>query len=268
MVRDIAHKGRHFDVPGVFLSEPSPQRTPVIFQAGASPRGRAFAARHGEGVFINAVSPAAPRKVVDDIRAKAAAEGRDPYGVKIFILLTAVTAPTDEEARAKYDELIAYASYEGALALYGGWSWLDLSELGPGEPLEYVDTDAVRSALAIFFTADPGRTWTPDQVARYLGIGGIGPVVVGSPATVADELERWVEEADIDGFNLAYAVTPGTFEDFVYLVVPEPRARGRVPETPPGRTLREHLYGEGVRRVRDEHPAARHRERAARERRG
>lgn len=79
----------------------------------------------------------------------------------------------------------------------------------------------------------------PDQVARYLGIGGIGPVVVGSPATVADELERWVEEADIDGFNLAYATTPGTFVD---LVVPELRSRGRVPALSGGATLRERLH--------------------------
>ncbi|MEU1784996.1 LLM class flavin-dependent oxidoreductase [Streptomyces sparsogenes] len=266
-IRDIAHKGRHFTVPGVFLSEPSPQRTPVIFQAGASPRGRAFAARHGEGVFINAVSPQATRRVVDDIRAKAAAEGRDPYSVKIFILLTAITAPTDEEARAKYDDLISYASYEGALALYGGWSGLDLSELPPDQPLEYADTDAVRSALAIFSTADPTRRWTPDQVARYLGIGGIGPVVVGSPATVADELERWVEEADVDGFNLAYATTPGTFADFVDLVVPELRSRGRIPAPSGGATLRERLHGAaGSPRVREDHPAARHRELAFRER--
>ncbi|MGX1567399.1 LLM class flavin-dependent oxidoreductase [Streptomyces sp. NPDC055506] len=267
-IRDIAHKGRHFTVPGVFLSEPSPQRTPVVFQAGASPRGRAFAARHGEGVFINAVTPQATRRVVDDIRAKAAAEGRDPYSVKIFILLTAITAPTDEEARAKHADLISYASHEGALALYGGWSGLDLSELAPDQPLEYVDTDAVRSALAIFSTADPTRRWTPDDVARYLGIGGIGPVVVGSPATVADELERWVEEADIDGFNLAYAVTPGTFADFVDLVVPELRSRGRLPEEPSATTLRERLHGPGSGpRVRADHPAAEYRELAVQQRR-
>nr|WP_306664855.1 NtaA/DmoA family FMN-dependent monooxygenase [Streptomyces sp. Rer75] len=267
-IRDIAHEGKHFSVPGVFLSEPSPQRTPVVFQAGASPRGRAFAARHGEGVFINAVTPEATRRVVDDIRARAAAEGRDPYGVKIYILLTAITAPTDEEARAKHADLASYASYEGALALYGGWSGLDLSTLDPDEPLAYVDTDAVRSALAIFSTADPSREWTPDQVARYLGIGGIGPVVVGAPDTVADELERWVEEADIDGFNLAYATTPGTFTDFVDLVVPELRARGRMPHSYEGATLREHLHGPGNPRVPEDHPAARHRALAAAERSG
>ncbi|MCX4885167.1 MULTISPECIES: hypothetical protein [unclassified Streptomyces] len=89
-------------------------------------------------------------------------------------------------------------------------------------------------------------------------------MVVGSPATVADELERWVEEADIDGFNLAYATTPGTFVD---LVVPELRSRGRVPAPSGGATLRERLHdAAGSPRVRDDHPAARHRELAIRER--
>jgi alkanesulfonate monooxygenase SsuD/methylene tetrahydromethanopterin reductase-like flavin-dependent oxidoreductase (luciferase family) len=106
-----------------------------------------------------------------------------------------------------------------------------------------------------------------------LGIGGIGPVVVGSPATVADEPERWVEEADIDGLDLAYAITPGTFADSVDPVVPELRARGWMPDTDGSGggsgsgTLRERVHGPGSGPgVRDDHPAARHRELAARER--
>jgi hypothetical protein len=87
----------------------------------------------------------------------------------------------------------------------------------------------------------------------------MGVVVVGSPATVVDEMERWIEVADVDGFNLAYATTPGTFEDLVELVVPELRRRGLVPEQYETSTLREHLYGPGQVRVRDDHPAAAHR---------
>ncbi|SEG54372.1 FMN-dependent oxidoreductase, nitrilotriacetate monooxygenase family [Thermomonospora echinospora] len=255
-VHDIGHKGRYFQVPGAFLSEPSPQRTPVIYQAGASAPGRAFAARHAEGVFINAVTKEGLRRRVADIRGRAAREGRDPDSVKIFILFTAITAPTDAEARAKYDDYLRHSSYEGAMALYGGWSGLDLSEYDPDEPLEYVRTDAVHSALEIFTTIDPDRRWTPRDIAEYLAVGGIGPVVAGSPATVADELESWVEETGIDGFNLAYAVTPGTFVDFVDLVVPELRRRGRVPEEYAGSTLRENLLGTGVRRLREDHPGA------------
>lgn len=255
-VRDIEHKGRYFSVPGAFLAEPSPQRTPVIYQAGASPRGRRFAARHAEAVFVNAVSPELTRQLVTDLRNKVAAEGRDRNSVKVFILLTVITAETDAGAQAKYEEYLAYAGYDGALALYGGWSGLDLSGYGAQEPLSYVDTDAVRSALEIFTRADPERTWTPEEVARYLAVGGIGPVVVGTPTTVADELERWVDTTGIDGFNLAYAVTPGTFADFVELVVPELQRRGRVPAHYEGATLREHLGGNA--QVSPGHPAADH----------
>jgi len=261
-VRPIEHHGRYYDVPGLFLAEPSPQRTPVIFQAGASPRGRTFAARHGEAIFINAVDLAATRRLVDDIRGRIADHGRDPESVRIFILLTAIAAETDAAAQAKVEEYRSYASIDGALALYGGWSGLDLSGHDPDTPLAYIDTDAARSALEIFTRADPTRTWTPREVARYLTIGGIGPVVAGSPATVADELETWVDETGIDGFNLAYAVAPGTFVDFVELVVPELQRRGRVPTGyGPGRTLRENLVGTPTPHVRDDHPAARHRDR-------
>jgi len=261
-VRPIGHHGRHYDVPGVFLSEPSPQRTPVMFQAGASKRGRAFAARHGEAIFINAVDRAATQRLVGDLRARIAAEGRDPESVKVFMLLTAITAETDALAQAKHDDLRSYASTDGAFALYGGWSGLDMAGHDLDTPLEYIDTDAARSALAIFTKADPTRRWTPREVARYLGIGGIGPVVVGSPATVADELERWADESGVDGFNLAYAVTPGTFVDFVDRVVPELQRRGRIPaDYGSGTTLREQLVGTPSPHVRDDHPAARHRDR-------
>ena len=85
----------------------------------------------------------------------------------------------------------------------------------------------------------------------------MGPVLVGSPTTVADELERWVDEADITGFNLAYAVTPGTFSDFIELIVPELQRRDRYwHDYDEGTTLRERIYGPGQKRVRDDHPAA------------
>lgn len=253
-VHPIDHQGQHFQVPGIHLSEPSPQRTPVIFQAGASPRGQEFAARHGEAIFINGLVPELTRKVSDGIRAKAEAIGRPRESVKILTLATVIVAETDAEAEAKYASYREFVSVEGALALYGGWSGIDLSTLDPDEPLRYVDTDAARSALSIFTTADPTRAWTPRDIAHYVGIGGIGPVIVGSPSTVADELERWIDVGGIDGFNLAYVITPGTFVDIVELLVPELRRRGalddldRVPST-----LRERLSGSPI--VPAWHPA-------------
>lgn len=258
-VHPIGHDGRLYTVPGIHLSEPSPQRTPVIFQAGASPKGRDFAARHGEAIFINALRPELTRKLSDDIRDRAEAQGRPRDSVKILILATVIVAETDEAARAKYDGYRRYSSPEGALALYGGWSGLDLSGFDPNEGLRYTDTDAVRSALSVFTTADPDSTWTPLDLARYIGIGGIGPVIVGSPSTVADELERWVDEAGIDGFNLAYVITPGTMEDFVDLAIPELQRRGRVWTEYPEGTLRGRLVGDGSPVVADWHPAHRYR---------
>ncbi|HEX4252334.1 MAG TPA: LLM class flavin-dependent oxidoreductase [Pseudonocardia sp.] len=240
-VHDIEHKGRYFDVPGPFLCEPSPQRTPVLFQAGASPRGTRFAGTHAEAVFVSGPSPAVVRRSVDAVRAAAASAGRDPASVKVFTMLTAIAGATDAEALAKRDSYLEYASHEGAMALFGGWTGVDLADAPPEQRLEYVETDATRSALASFTTADPDRDWTVGELARFIAIGGRGPVVVGSGATVADELERWVEEAGVDGFNLAYAVTPGTFADFVAHVVPELRARGRAQTEYAAPTLRENL---------------------------
>lgn len=253
-VHAIGHHGRYYDVPGIGLTAPSPQRTPVLFQAGASSRGQDFAAKHAEAIFITATSPQVARRMTSRTRELVAAQGRDPNSVKIITLMTVVTAPTAEEAQAKYDDYAGYVSLEGALTLYGGWSGLDLSTYDPDQPLRYVETDAVRSAVEAFSTADPDRDWTPRDIAQWIGIGGMGAVVVGDPEQVADEMERWVAEGDVDGFNLAYAITPGTFEDLVELVVPVLRRRGLVPQSYPGDTLRETLYGAGQVRLRDDHP--------------
>src|SRR5690606_9613195 len=141
-----------------------------------------------------------------------------------------VVAETGEQAREKLRDYQRLVSVPGAFALFGGWTGVDLAEFEPDEPLRYVESDANRSALASYTTADPDRTWTPRELGRWIGLGGRGPVVTGSPSEVADELERWVEEADVDGFNLAYVTNPGTFVDFARLVTPELRKRGLIPE--------------------------------------
>ncbi len=258
-VHPIGHRGPYFTVPGLFLCEPSPQRTPLLFQAGSSPSGLAFAAKHAETVFFSETRPDVLRPKVARLREQAEQSGRDPGSLTMCPLMTVITASTDTEARAKLADYQQYASYDGALALYGGWSGLDLSAYDPDQPLKYVQTEAVRSAVEGFTTADPAREWTPREIARYVGIGGRGPVVVGSPATVADEMERWIDEADVDGFNLAYAITPGTFEDIVCYLVPELQDRGLLRTSYAGTTLRENFYGQGQARLRDDHPGARYR---------
>jgi len=117
---------------GRFLSEPSPQRTPVIFQAGASPRGSRFAGTHAEAVFVSGPNPGVVRRSVAGVRAAAEAAGRDPAAVKVFAMLTAIAGATDAEALAKRDSYLEYASHEGAMALFGGWTGVDLSEGAAG----------------------------------------------------------------------------------------------------------------------------------------
>jgi FMN-dependent oxidoreductase (nitrilotriacetate monooxygenase family) len=258
-VHPIGHKGEYYSVPGVFLAEPSPQRTPVLYQAGTSTKGRAFAAKHAEAVFIMGHSTELVGRNVADIRRQAAEFGRDPASVKVFALITPIVAETDEAARAKYADYLSRASYDGALTLFGGWTGIDLSPYSPTEVLEHVHSEAIQSVVENFTKADPSRTWTPEEIGKFLGIGGLGPVAVGSPSTVADELERWVAEADVDGFNLAYATTPGTFSDFIDLVVPELQRRGLVWDDYEGSTLRESIYEPGQVRLRDDHPGAAYR---------
>ena len=100
--------------------------------------------------------------------------------------------------------------------------------------------------------------WTPRVVAEKASIGGLGHVAVGSPATVADDMEKWIEEGDLDGFNIAYVTTPGSFEDVVELLIPELRRRGIYKDDLPGPgeqnlTARERVYGRGQARLRDDH---------------
>ncbi|PRZ42287.1 FMN-dependent oxidoreductase (nitrilotriacetate monooxygenase family) [Antricoccus suffuscus] len=247
-VHDIGHHGQYYDVPGAFLCEPSPQRTPVIFQAGASPRGRQFAAKHAEAIFVIGPTPAAVRRTTSALREEAEKAGRDPYSIKIIAGLTAIVRESDEEAADLLESYRQSASLSGALALFGGWTGVDLAEYPYDAPLVHITTDANRSALDAF-TRDADHEWTVEELARWVSIGGRGPVMAGSPTTVADTLEEWQQEADVDGFNFMYVTRPGTFTDIVTHLVPELRRRGLVapaPATPA--SLRERLgTGDGAR---------------------
>jgi FMN-dependent oxidoreductase (nitrilotriacetate monooxygenase family) len=258
-VHRIRHDGPYFQVEAIHLCEPSPQRTPLLYQAGASARGRQFAAAHAECVFINGPSKTVVAPIVADIRRRAAAAGRNPAEVLIFTMMTVITAATSAAARAKLAEYRSHVSEEGALVLMSGWTGVDFSQLRLDEPIRYSRQQAQTSALEAFTIADPDRVWTVREIAEHAAIGGRGPVVVGAPAEVADELIAWVEETDIDGFNLAYAVTPESFADFADLVVPELQRRGRYKRDYEPGTLREKLYGAGRARLGADHPAARFR---------
>lgn len=258
-VHPIGHEGKHFSVPGIHISEPSPQRTPVIYQAGASPRGVRFAAENAEAIFVAAPSKEVLAGTVKRIRDALEAAGRDRYDARIYTLLTVITAATSEEATAKHAEYLTYASPEGALTFMSGWMGVDLSQYREDEPVGNVESNAIQSVLQhLKEEADLGREWTVGDFGRHNAIGGLGPTVVGSGEEIADELQSWVDETDIDGFNLAYAVTPGTWQDVIEHVIPVLRARGAYPEEYTPGTLRHKLQGKGD-RVQDTHRAAKYR---------
>lgn len=107
--------------------------------------------------------------------------------------------------------------------------------------------------------------WTKHTVAKHITVGGLGATPVGSPAQIADEMQRWVDEADVDGFNMPYAIFPSSFQDVVNLLVPELRSRGMFWEdyAVPGGTYRENFYQQqGQSGPLPEHVAARYRWRA------
>jgi FMN-dependent oxidoreductase (nitrilotriacetate monooxygenase family) len=258
-VHEIGHRGKNFTVPGIHISEPSPQRSPVIYQAGASSRGIKFAAENAEAIFVANSTKAGLKATVTKIRDALEAAGRDRYSAKIYTLLTVITDETHEKAQAKYEDYVSYASPEGALVFMSGWMGIDLSQYDLDEPIGNVKSNAIQSVVANFQLANAeGKEWTVRDIAVHTAIGGLGPFVVGSGEEIADILQEWVAETDVDGFNLAYAITPGTFEDIVEYVVPVLQRRGAYQtEYTPG-TLRNKLHGRGD-RLPSEHRGAQYR---------
>ena len=248
-VRPIEHRGEFFTVPGIHLSEPSPQRTPVIYQAGASPRGIRFAAKHAEGVFVAAPSKVVLAKQVTAMREAIAAAGRDPQAVPILNQQTVIVGETDAQAQRLLDEYLSVASATGALVLMSGWTGIDFSRLDLDSVLEDQESDAIQSAVKAFTSADPNRRWTIREIAEYVRLGGDGPVLVGSADTVADQIEAWVDETGVDGFNLAGTAVPEAWEQVADLLIPELQRRGRFKREYAQGTLREKLGGAGPHRV-------------------
>ena len=257
-VHPVRHEGRHYRVDAIHLSEPSPQRTPVLYQAGASARGREFAAAHAECVFVNGQFRHNVRDIVADIRARAKGFGRDPRDILVFVGASVVVAPTEAEARDRLAEYRAYASSEGALAHYSATVGLDFSRFGPDEPIRFVKTNAMASGLEAITVRSPDTEWTPRKLLEMMVLGSRQAPIVGSPGRVADELQAWVEEADVDGFNLSRTVMPECVEDFVRLVVPELQSRGVMKRAYAPGALRQKLFGAGA-RLPGRHPAARFR---------
>lgn len=248
-IHAVRHHAEFYQVEGYHLSAPSPQRTPLLFQAGSSARGIQFAARHAECSFVNASTPAAMRQQVETLRRAVRDAGREPEDIKIFMGIAVIVAPTEREAREKHQAYLHFASPEAGIAHFASSTGIDLARFGLDEPIQPGGTQAIESVTRAY------QGWTRRKLLEQHALGSRYPVIVGTPSQVADALLMWMDEADIDGFNLTRIVNPQSWHDFIDLVVPELQQRGRYKTAHRPGTLRKKLFDHDQLPVR--HPAAR-----------
>jgi FMN-dependent oxidoreductase (nitrilotriacetate monooxygenase family) len=250
-VHPIDHVGRYFSVAGPHLPSPSPQRTPVLFQAGTSQVGRAFAARHAECVFIIAFDRRGAAAQIADVRVRARAAGRHEDDLRFIQGLWFVIGATEEEARRRETELLEWVSIEGVLADLSGKLGVDLAQIDLDRPVGDLTVAGVQGIIDSLRASDPTGTGTFRDLVLHL----LSARVVGTPEQIADELERW-GEAGVDGVNVMDVPAHGTFAEFGEHVVPVLQRRGLVPYEYAQGTLREKLFGAGP-TLPASHPARR-----------
>lgn len=242
-VRTIRHAGKQYRLDAIHLCEPSPQRTPVLYQAGSSTRGRQFAATHAECVFVNGQRIEGVRDIVADIRSQAEAQGRHRDGIKVFVGATIVTGRTEKEAQEKFDDYRAHASSEAALVHAAASLGIDFSKYDLDEPIQTGKSAAIVSNVEAM-TRSAGPQWTKRKLLEQMVLGSRQAPMVGSAEEIADWLQQWVEQADVDGFNLSRTVVPECFDDLIELVIPILQERGVYKTAYAEGPLRQKLFGE------------------------
>lgn len=257
-VRYIHHSGPQFKVAGPHLCAPSRQRTPVLYQATGSHAGKEFAARHAEAVFTGGLTSDVVRANIADMRARLVRHGRKPTDIKFIAGAGIITGKTDADVSKKFEEYRRLISVEGRLA--HSMSGIDYTKYPRSERLANIIDRKDAGFEQI------GPRFKPHQtVGEVLDqLGGISYgryFVAGTPSVVADAIEKWLDEDDLDGINLVQYHSYDTARDFIEYVVPELRRRGRYREAyNDGETLRERLFGPGRARLPEYHYGARYRD--------
>lgn len=248
-IHEINHVGPYYDVVGPHISEPSPQRTPLLFQAAASNVGIDFAGRHAEVLFTSLESSNAAENITR-LRTEAVRAGRRPEDVRIFGGFSFVLGSTEEEARRLDREYREAQSLDAAFAKFSAFWQFDLARLGRNEKLTSilngtVANDSVKKVLAF----SPDKDWTLEEFIRWIG----SRRTVGTPEQIVADIEHW-QDLGVDGLNISYVISPGTYEDFADHLTPLLLKRGLMREEYAPGTLREKLFGNGP-YLPEEHPA-------------
>ena len=237
----LDHKGEHLSVRGPLNIARPIQGWPVIVQAGASDSGRQLAAETAEVVFAAGSRLADAQSFYADVKARAEKAGRSRDHIKILPGAFVVIGSTVDEAREKRALLDSRVNYESSLASLSIALGHDASGFDPDGPLpEIPETNASKSGRERVIALAKRENLTVRQLAQRLGGYG-GVAFVGTPATIADEMEEWLETGGSDGFNVMFPYLPGGLDDFVNLVVPELQRRGIFRREYEGLTLRENL---------------------------
>ncbi|MGC0365443.1 FMN-dependent oxidoreductase (nitrilotriacetate monooxygenase family) [Rhodococcus sp. 27YEA15] len=252
-VHKIDHRGERYRVDGPHLPSPSPQRTPLLFQAGASAAGKAFAAANAEAVFIAASNPAVAADGIRETRALAVARGREPEDILFFQGLSFVIGSTEEEAKRLESDLDEYVSLDGYLAHMDFGAKPDGTRYAPETKLADIETEDSRSLLNWLLLDQPDREPTVADIGPLFARRGR---VVGTPEQIADQLALW-QQAGVDGINVFNWRIPDTYTSFIDHVMPVLRQRGLAKQEYTPGTLRRKLFGTD--QLGDRHPAARYR---------
>jgi FMN-dependent oxidoreductase (nitrilotriacetate monooxygenase family) len=252
-IHKIHHVSERYRVEGPHLVAPSPQRTPLLFQAGSSPVGRDFAARNAEAQFIVSPDPEKARALIDDTRRLVEQHGRHRDDLKFFQGLSFVVGSTEEEARRKEADLEERIDIDGMIAHFGGSLGIDLGAYEADTPIDLIHTEGGQSGLAWLRESVDGRTPTLGDLTR---LRARGTRIVGTPEQIADRLALW-RDAGVDGVNVINQVIPGSYDELIEHVFPVLRERGLARDGYAEGTLRRKLFGSD--KLPDRHPAAAYR---------
>lgn len=240
-VRAVDHVGPYFEVRGPLNVPRSPQGRPVIIQAGSSGRGRDYAARWGETIFEIEPSAERRRTYFADIKTRVADFGRDPDKVKILPALLPFVGESESEAREKQASHNEMADPVAGLITLSMHTDHDFSRYSLDEKVAEIDAPGSKGLMEAARAASLAGDLTLRDIGRWYAQGIILPQFVGTPTQVADRIEAAFETEECDGFMISSWHTPGAFEEFVRLVVPELQRRGLFRKEYAGSTLREHL---------------------------
>ncbi|MBF7688858.1 LLM class flavin-dependent oxidoreductase [Acinetobacter rathckeae] len=252
-VHQVQHQGQFYQSQGVFQVSPSPQRTPVLFQAGASNAGMAFATTHAECIFIGGDSIEQVKRHVDNIQQHLTQQGRSRNEVKIFVGITVVTAETEQQAQDKFKEYQHYASPEAGLAHYSSSVGINLAQYAEHETIPYQKSNSIQSINKKF----KSQAITPHHLKQQHQLGGRYPLFIGSGQQIAQQLIQFLDETGIDGFNLTRTVTPESYHDFIDWVIPELQQQGRYKTHYDSGTLRQKIFKQDQ-YLPAHHPAKQH----------